>query len=112
MSYGQGAGKDLHSIQDAKSKDRQTDTEEAVMRGNWKCHIRTEAAEAMGITRQLPPEDASRVIHSKNTSREAAIEAAVYELLPSGLPVGRHDRQSIEALIACEQDDSDWPTTH
>lgn len=82
------------------------------MRGNWKCSIRADAAEALGIARQLGADEVSRVIHAKNTSREAAIEAAVYELLPGGLPLTSRDRGAIESLIACEQDDSDWPTTH
>ncbi|MDQ2070441.1 hypothetical protein [Natronospira bacteriovora] len=82
------------------------------MRGNWKCSIRTEAAEALGIQKRIPSEYYERVIHSKNTSREAAISAAIYELLPGGLPVPARDRNVYESLIACEQDDSDWPMTH
>lgn len=82
------------------------------MRGNWKCTIRWETADALGVRRQIPSDTLGRVIHAKNTSREAAIDAAIYELLPGGLPVPNRDKQTLEGLIACEQDDTDWPTTH
>ncbi|WP_406672743.1 hypothetical protein [Natronospira sp.] len=82
------------------------------MRGNWKCSIRKEAAAALGVKHKLPPELFDRVIHSKNTSRDAAIAAALYELLPGSLSGPVERRQLEEYLIACEQDDTDWPTTH
>jgi hypothetical protein len=82
------------------------------MRGNWKCTIRWNTASALGMDKHIPGENLGRVIHAKNTSREAAVDAAIVELLPEGLPIRGQGAPNPESLIACEPDDTDWPTTH
>ncbi|MCP1727464.1 hypothetical protein J2T60_001429 [Natronospira proteinivora] len=82
------------------------------MRGNWKCSIRRDAAEALGFKHEIDPKLFDKVVHAKNTPREAAVAAALYELLPGDLCGPVEKRQLEEYLIACEQDDSDWPRTH
>lgn len=82
------------------------------MRGNWKCSIRKEAAEALGFRHEINPDEFNRVVHAKNTPREAAVAAALYELLPPELCGPVEKRHLEEYLIVCEQDDTDWPTRH
>lgn len=78
------------------------------MRGNWRCALRPDKATVLGVKDQLAPEALARVIHARNTSREAAISAALYELLPPGLRQAKLASQRLEELIDCEPDISDW----